>query len=225
MRTAAGLHADDPVGRERFAAHQELHVFAGEDVVGHHAELIAVAHPLAQRVDQRGLPGSDRPADPEANSRTAHDRNNRECTYCWLIAAMSSSGVKHRGGAASCAIRSTHAGTRAQHVGQQTRALRADRSPSAASRQNRRGQPRVAVRLDRLRQRHVRRRADDAERHGKRAARLDSRAQLARSPVGLICCQVFSSRVPWSASPRGPPTRVASRRPRRIEAVEGRAIA
>ena len=65
VRTAAGLHADDAIGRQRLAAHQELHVLAREDVVGDHAELVVVAHALAQRIDQRGLPGSDRTADAE----------------------------------------------------------------------------------------------------------------------------------------------------------------
>ena len=34
VRAAAGLHADDAVGRQRLAAHEELHVLAREDVVG-----------------------------------------------------------------------------------------------------------------------------------------------------------------------------------------------
>jgi hypothetical protein len=41
--------------------------------------LILVAHALAQRVDKRGLARPDRPADPDANGWTAHDRNNLEC--------------------------------------------------------------------------------------------------------------------------------------------------
>ena len=134
VRTAAGLHADDPVGGQRLAAHQELHVFPREDVVGHHAELIAVAHALAQRVDQRGLARADRTADAEPNSGAAHDRNNLECTYCWLIAAMSISGVNARGGALrraqSCRDARRHV---AQHVARADRAPRADRSASAAS--------------------------------------------------------------------------------------------
>ena len=113
--------------RQRLAAHEKLHVLAREDVVGDHAEPIAVAHRLAQRVDERGLPRTDRSADADAHglcvialvidhvhaelaeiaehdfllrspralrsSSCAHDRNNRECRYCCVIAAMSIAGA------------------------------------------------------------------------------------------------------------------------------------
>ena len=67
VRTAAGLHADDAVGGQRLAAHEKLHVLAREDVVGDDAELVVVAHALAQRVDERRLARADRSADAEAH--------------------------------------------------------------------------------------------------------------------------------------------------------------
>ena len=56
-------------GGQRLAADEELHVLAREDVVGDHAEAVAVAHRLAQRVDERRLAGADRPADPDPEGR------------------------------------------------------------------------------------------------------------------------------------------------------------
>src|ERR1041384_2536569 len=69
VRAAARLDADDAVGRERLAAHEELHVFPGEDVVGDDAQAIAIAHRLAERVDQRRLARPHRPADPQTHPR------------------------------------------------------------------------------------------------------------------------------------------------------------
>ena len=72
VRAAAGLDADDAVGRERPASHQKLHVLSREDVVGDHAETVVVAHALAQGVDERGFPGADRTANSEPHrSRVA----------------------------------------------------------------------------------------------------------------------------------------------------------
>ena len=67
--TPARLHADDPVGRQRLTADEKLHVLAREDIVGDHAEAIAIPHRLAERVDECGFPGSDRTADPDADGR------------------------------------------------------------------------------------------------------------------------------------------------------------
>ena len=72
MRAAAGLDADDAIGRQRLAAHEKLHVLAREDVVGDDAEPIALAHRLAQRVDERGLARTDRSADADANGLVCH---------------------------------------------------------------------------------------------------------------------------------------------------------
>ena len=66
VRAAAGLDADDALGRQRLGADQELGVLAGVDVVGDHGELIALAQRLAQGVEQGGLAGADRAADADA---------------------------------------------------------------------------------------------------------------------------------------------------------------
>ena len=65
VRAAAGLHADDAIGRQRLTAHEELHVLFREDVVGDHAQAVAVAHRLAQAVDQRRFSRADGSADPD----------------------------------------------------------------------------------------------------------------------------------------------------------------
>jgi hypothetical protein len=62
---AAGFHADDPLGGERLAAHEELHVFPGEDVVGDDGELVGVAHGLAKAVEKGGLARAYRTADAD----------------------------------------------------------------------------------------------------------------------------------------------------------------
>src|SRR6185295_9680259 len=67
VRTPAGLHADDPIGRQGFAADEKLHFLAREDVVGDDAEPILLAHRLAQGVDERGFAGADRSTDADAN--------------------------------------------------------------------------------------------------------------------------------------------------------------
>src|SRR4029078_11066809 len=80
MRAAAGLDADDALQRERLVAHQELRVFLGVDVVRHARDAEAVAQLLAQRERQRGLAGSHRSSDADAQS---HDLKSREyCVSC-----------------------------------------------------------------------------------------------------------------------------------------------
>ena len=66
VRAAAGLDPDDALERQRLGAHQELGVLAGVDVVGDRGDRLAVAHPLAELVHQRGLAGADRAADADA---------------------------------------------------------------------------------------------------------------------------------------------------------------
>src|SRR5262249_5443351 len=63
VRAPARLDADDAIRRQRLAANEELHVFLREDVVGHHGNLVPVAHVLAQTVEQRRLAGANGPAD------------------------------------------------------------------------------------------------------------------------------------------------------------------
>ena len=73
MRTAAGFHAHDALGRQCLAAHEELHVFAREDVIGDDGKLVLVAHRLAEAVEQCGLAGTDRAAHTDFY-RTSHIR-------------------------------------------------------------------------------------------------------------------------------------------------------
>ena len=118
VRTAAGLHAQDAIRGQRFAPHEKLHVFAREDVVGDNAELILATHPLAERVHKRRLAGAHGPADAEPYRpgnpwHDCHDRNNRECTYCWLIAARSRAGANADGARSERITASTTSGARA----------------------------------------------------------------------------------------------------------------
>src|SRR5207302_9744724 len=83
MRTAAGLDATDPLGRQSAAPGQELGVLAGIDVVGDRDQLETAAHRFAQPVHQRRLAGADRPADADAQRVSAHERKSREyCVSC-----------------------------------------------------------------------------------------------------------------------------------------------
>ena len=63
VRAAAGFHRADALGGQRVVAHQEFRVFLREDVVGHHAKLIAVAQAPAERQQQRRLAAAHRAAD------------------------------------------------------------------------------------------------------------------------------------------------------------------
>src|SRR5262249_5764325 len=81
VRAAAGLDPDDALRMERPRAGQELRVLLGIDVVGDDRDVVAVAHMLAEAVDERGLAGADRAADADAQgtvaggtvTRCAHD--------------------------------------------------------------------------------------------------------------------------------------------------------
>src|SRR5262249_52763455 len=115
VRAAAGLHTDNPIGGERLASDEELHVLLGEDVVGDHAQPVAVAHRLAQAVDERRFSRADRAADSDSQWRLSrHDRKSLECTYCCVIAAMSSAGVNDSIRPSRRATSSTTTGTRAR---------------------------------------------------------------------------------------------------------------
>ena len=94
VRTAAGLHPDDPIGGERLAAHEELHVLPREDVVGDDAQLIPIAHRLAKRIDQRRLARPYRAADSDSerfayhvhsNARLPRRHEGHECTRNLLV--------------------------------------------------------------------------------------------------------------------------------------------
>ena len=64
VRAAAGLHRGDPLVGQHGVAAQEVGVLGGVDVVGQHRQRQFVAQLPAQRGDQRGLAGADRPAEP-----------------------------------------------------------------------------------------------------------------------------------------------------------------
>jgi hypothetical protein len=57
--------------RQRRVLHQELRVFGGVDVVGHHAEAVLVAQRQAQGQGQCGLAGADRASDADAQGGTS----------------------------------------------------------------------------------------------------------------------------------------------------------
>src|SRR5262249_19735910 len=74
VRAAAGLHADDALGRERFVPHQELRVLLGVDVVRDDGERVPIAKRPAERERQGGLAGADRSTDPHPQGRSVlHD--------------------------------------------------------------------------------------------------------------------------------------------------------
>src|SRR5258706_8625915 len=135
MRTSPGLHADNAIGGERFAPHEEFHVLAREDIVRHDAQLVIRPHALAQGVHERGLAGANRPANADAYGAThAHERNNLEWPYCWLITAMSNAGANDASASPRsilASIASTTAGTRARVA---TTSLWASRWPIAIRR-------------------------------------------------------------------------------------------
>ncbi len=91
MRAAAGLHAEDAIGRERAGAGEKLGVFLGVDVVGDRGDVVAVAQPLAERIHERGLAGADRPADADSQRSVGrrHERNNLVYWVSCFIEAMS----------------------------------------------------------------------------------------------------------------------------------------
>src|SRR5690606_29128841 len=94
VRATTGLDADDALGRQRLVAHQELRVFGGVDVVGHHGDVVAIAQCQAQRERERGLAGADRAADADAKGLGVHERNSLVyCVSCRLL-AIASPGVK-----------------------------------------------------------------------------------------------------------------------------------
>ena len=63
VRAATGLDAHDALRIQRPRHRQQALVFLRVDVVGDDDEVPALAHRLAQHLDQRGLAGADRPAD------------------------------------------------------------------------------------------------------------------------------------------------------------------
>ena len=66
VRASAGLDAHDALGRQRLGRDEQALVFLGVDVVRHDRELVALAQPLAEHLDERGLAGADGAADADA---------------------------------------------------------------------------------------------------------------------------------------------------------------
>src|SRR5216683_3260603 len=97
VRAAAGLDAGDALRRERARAYQELRILFGIDVVGDDGDGVALAHMLAQTVDQRGLPRADRAADADAQRpvmRSLHERKSLVYCVSWRIEHQSRSGAE-----------------------------------------------------------------------------------------------------------------------------------
>ena len=89
VRATAGLDAHDAFGRQRAGHGEQALVLLGVDVVGDDHQVPALAHRLAQLLDQRGLARADRAADADAQRRQflraagdvvhdGHERNNLE---------------------------------------------------------------------------------------------------------------------------------------------------
>src|SRR5262249_31606594 len=93
VRATARLDADDPISGQRLTAHQKLHVLARENVVREDAEPVALAHRLAQRIDERRFSGPNGSTDADAKGAFPHDRNNLEWRYCCAIADTSIAGA------------------------------------------------------------------------------------------------------------------------------------
>ena len=95
MRAAAGLHADDPLLRQRLHAVEDQRILPGVDVVGDDGDRIAVAHRLAEHLHKRRLARADGAADADAQRavRGTHVRKSLVCSVSWRIDAMSAATV------------------------------------------------------------------------------------------------------------------------------------
>ena len=83
--TRAGLDADDALHGQRAAPVQELRVFLGVDVVGDDGELVAVAQPFAEGVDQRRFAGAHGSGDSESKRLFCHGRSQeRKRRLYWV---------------------------------------------------------------------------------------------------------------------------------------------
>jgi len=66
MRIDAGLDTGDTLRHERAGAHKIVRVPARIDVVGDRCDVVAIAQPLAEQIHQRGLAGTNRAANADA---------------------------------------------------------------------------------------------------------------------------------------------------------------
>ena len=66
MRAAAGFHPHYPFLRQCLTANQELLIFPGVNVVGDHADAVAVTQLLAECVNQGRFAGAYRAADADS---------------------------------------------------------------------------------------------------------------------------------------------------------------
>jgi hypothetical protein len=102
VRATAGLDAEDSLLRQRRVLDEELRVFGGVDVVGHHAEAVLVAQGEAQGQGEGGLAGADRASDADAQGGTSlhlglaffHDRKSLEYCVSWRHEASARPGAK-----------------------------------------------------------------------------------------------------------------------------------
>ncbi len=77
VRAAAGLDAHDALGSQRAGAREELRILARVNVIGDRSDLEAIAEGPAKSVHQRGLAGTDRATDADAQgSMSCHVRKS-----------------------------------------------------------------------------------------------------------------------------------------------------
>src|SRR5258708_2848295 len=69
-------------------AGQELSILLGVDAIGHHGDVIAFAHLLAEAIDQRRLTGADRPADADAKRSVGRGVHERKSLVYWVSCRM-----------------------------------------------------------------------------------------------------------------------------------------
>jgi len=63
---AAGFDAQDAIAFQCLGPHQKLCIFLGVDIVGHHGQLILLAHGFAEGIHQRRFPRSDRASNSDS---------------------------------------------------------------------------------------------------------------------------------------------------------------
>jgi len=68
VRTAASLDGEDAFCREGFMLDEEFLIFAGEDVVGDHRDVVRFAKHSAKSERQGSFARADRPSDSDCES-------------------------------------------------------------------------------------------------------------------------------------------------------------
>ena len=104
VRAAAGLHGDDPLGRQDAGRAQELRVLGRVDVVRHDADARVVAQLAAELGDEAALARPDRPADADPQCALSWQRS---APFARRGRAAASSRPTAAGGACSATGRSS----------------------------------------------------------------------------------------------------------------------